>query len=240
MIVKCKNVPEDLNLKLIINKDYQVLNKFMAGEDWFYTILDENNEKVILNCKFFAVVSKFISVIQYNKHKDICTCQGCHIVDPNLISIKVADVYFELCDNCFVELCETLEKYSPKYKKAVNNPNSFSVADIIKLVCNKSEILNVDTVFIGKDSSELQISGIKSEIDDLKYLIDNEPYKLVNLEYVSFDVARNSGKKFRYKSWTSYYTLYEVLENLTELQEINRILNDPSWVIERDKKEEEK
>lgn len=51
-------------------------------------------------------------------------------------------------------------------------------------------------------------------------------------EYVSFDSARKSGKKFKHKDWEFYQPLPMVLELLSSSENINKMLDSKEWEVE--------
>lgn len=68
-------------------------------------------------------------------------------------------------------------------------------------------------------------------------------YKQVNHDLqvcVSFELARRSGKLFKYKDWDWLYSLLDVLHLLKEdytINDINRMLDEEAWIIKEDPNE---
>jgi len=52
-------------------------------------------------------------------------------------------------------------------------------------------------------------------------------------EYVKFDEARNSGKRFKYKEWNEYRYVGKVLYELSKRDNntINRLMNEKAWEV---------
>lgn len=51
-------------------------------------------------------------------------------------------------------------------------------------------------------------------------------------EYFTFDEARKSGKKFKYKTWNNYRNIQEVCRKLPGCMEINKMLDEKAWEVE--------
>lgn len=53
-------------------------------------------------------------------------------------------------------------------------------------------------------------------------------------EYIKFDEARRTGKRFKHKTWDNYYVLKDalIILNCSSAYDINKMLDEKAWLVE--------
>ena len=84
-------------------------------------------------------------------------------------------------------------------------------------------------------SDDLTCDSVSNgNLDIVKVEYDGETLWKIQ-EYVTFDEARRSGKRFKHKNWVAFIDLKEVLKSLSygNFEKINRMLDEKCWIIEQ-------
>lgn len=96
----------------------------------------------------------------------------------------------------------------------------------------------IDNEIIFKVHRGLLVREDSKRMMEVQFLINNLDtgyFTIKEKEYVSFDEARKSGKRFKYKEWNTYEDLLRVLWYLLykhSNEEANNMLDEKAWEVE--------
>jgi hypothetical protein len=81
---------------------------------------------------------------------------------------------------------------------------------------------------------------LSNKSDSITYLqspaLQMRTFIIKEKEYLNFDEARNSNKKFKYKDWNSFMTIGDIMFKLCSDYhdaEITKLLNEKAWEVEK-------
>lgn len=173
---------------------------------------------------------------------------------PNSIDIDF-ETEAEYCDNC--EECWLGAIKDIKFKgegiilkqEDVQNQKTYEGWQILKMIKEgklkegqeltailSNEEIGLFVVTIG-DNNTYYLRDIKDEEEDVdSWDLLNMTFVVKEKEYLTFEQARKTGKKFKYKDWDNYYPLVNVILKFPYLiqnnNDMNKLLDDKVWEIE--------
>lgn len=117
-----------------------------------------------------------------------------------------------------------------KFYEYIDENNKYSATEIIQKI-EDGELID-DDVLIDKNGNEDSVYDVLEQ--SIMALKDYAPYQIKKNKYVKFEEAKNSGKKFKYKTWEHFYTLIEVYEDLLIKPRdcVKVMINEKMWEIE--------
>lgn len=168
----------------------------------------------------------------WNEHKE-CTCYRC---EDYMMRYSYSNYYIS-------------EKYKViSYKEILEKSNIYVGWQIAKMMAEKQlkngmkliwhgNLIDNEIIFdiihgghvIRQDSKQMM------EVQFLINNLDTGYFTIKEKEYITFDAARKSGKKFKYKEWDTYEDLLRVLWYLLyrhSNEEANNMLDEKAWEVE--------
>jgi hypothetical protein len=153
---------------------------------------------------------------------------------------KIYEMDFLQNDNMFVVKNDTndyvtifphiLNKYFEKVKE---EPKTYYGDEILKMI--REGELKEDAILISISKGGTGTVNMFGQFTFNQFK-EFEPFEIfVEKEYITFDEARKSGKKFKHKDMKKYHgSIYSVFEELVDLGniKINQMLDEKAWEAE--------
>ena len=188
-----------------------------------------------------VIISNIDNIIEFHTQSTM-NCWEADIFQNSINNGTWLDVYEWIEENKDVEQKETV---SVIYKTITQVPQRYSGIEILQMI--KDGDLKEGDKFIGYMPTSGNQDGVFTVKSGAKYFYieddkdeNMDSWDLLNMtfiiktkEYMTFDAARKTGKKFKHVDWCDYYKLDDALRTLAtyNLEQINEII-DGLWEVE--------
>lgn len=215
-----------------------------VNKELFQDFLDNN---IVINCE---TEEEAVEFFKYCNSQKIQWAGGSNLLEYTNWNKDEKETCYD-CDNMEIQYnsidyyIHVLEKNVISYKELIERSNTYTGWQILKMI-DERELKEGDKLINDCDATYIIDFDNTEEKLYLRYEDENlniptskalqfRTFTIKEKEYATFDEARKSGKKFKYKKWDTYEDLLRVLWYLLykhSNEEANNMLDEKAWEVE--------